>query len=201
MRDWSEFDNIYSQLLEDVYPQPADEGHSKLAEDAIQWMTSKASFESVIDFGCGEGFCQSIFANHGISNYLGIALGEDVKVAQTLGRSVLGLDFNFIPNGLIFDAGISRHSLEHSPFPILTLCHWRKSIREWLMVVLPSAEWYRYKGKNHLSVMSEEQAENVFDLAGWDVRFKHLEYRWGLPYMDSPWTETKHEYWYLLRKK
>jgi hypothetical protein len=189
MRDWSELDGIYESLFQTIYAQPEDEGHRKLAIKALTWaMGWPMGVRSVIDFGCGEGFCQPILATKfGIDDYLGIAWGQDVIVAQGQGRNVIQGDFNFWKPDREFDLGIARHSLEHSPFPIMTLCHWRKFVR-WLLVVLPAPDHYTYKGQNHFNVMPDEQAENVFDLAGFQVRRKHIEYTRGLPHMVSPLT-------------
>lgn len=202
MRDWSEFDDIYTRLFSTVYAQPEDPGHTQLATKAITWMmTGRRKFrvKSVLDFGCGTGFCQPIFESFGVA-YTGIAYGEDVRVAKEMGRNVMEADFNFLNLPWQLDAGIARHSLEHSPFPILTLRHWSRFIRDYLLVVLPAPEWYMYKGQNHFSVMPELQAEHVFDVSGFEIMDKKIEYRSGLPYMDAPLEETKYEYWYLLKK-
>ncbi len=201
MRDWTELDSIYSGLFGSVYPQPEDEGHTELARKAIEWFIPRAGFRSVLDLGCGTAFCQPIFQSLGVPEYFGVAWGKDVTNAQGMGRNVIEEDFNFLTLDKQFDAGIARHSLEHSPFPIMTLCHWKRFIRTWLLVVLPAAEWYRYQGQNHFSVMPEEQAENVFDISGWEIVEKKIEYRRGLPIMVAPLVETKLEYWYLLKKK
>lgn len=199
MRNWSEFDAIYTQLFGSVYPQPEDDGHTELARRAIEWMVSKINFTTVLDLGCGTGFCQPLLEAQGKS-YAGVAWGEDVRTARGMGRNVFQKDFNFLNFRYTFDAGIARHSLEHSPFPIMTLCHWRRFISNHLLVVMPAAEWYMYRGQNHFNVMPELQAENVFEQSGWEVEHKKIEYRWGLPYMDAPLAETKYEYWYIVKK-
>lgn len=200
MRDWSRINEVYDGLISTVYPQPEDSGHSGLAGEAIAWALPKlkGGVRSVVDFGCGTGFCQQIFAGHGVWDYLGVAIGEDVEKAVSLGRNVVEADFNFFSPGRTFDLGFARHALEHSPFPIITLSLWRELVNKWMVIILPSEEWYRYGGQNHFSVMPEEQAESVFEASGFKVYDKNIKYIWGSPIMDAPLKHTKYEYWYIL---
>jgi SAM-dependent methyltransferase len=68
-----------------------------------------------------------------------------------------------------FDLVYSRHSLEHSPFPLLTLMEWHRIAKHWLLVILPNPEHYGWAGKNHYGVMNWEQAEYFLDRSGWKV--------------------------------
>lgn len=191
--DWQEMDAIYRSLVGSVYPQPQDEGTIFLRRQAIAWFYSHKELDvrTVIDFGAGDGFCQKFFEERG-TTYNGVAWGKDVEVAQNNGRNVIQADFNFLKlDGLIFDAGASFHSLEHSPFPIMTLIHWKRYIRKWLMVVLPHPDWY----------MAEGQADNVFEQSGWNVFDKRIETIKGSPDRAGWQGYTNYELWYLLEKK
>jgi SAM-dependent methyltransferase len=197
MRDYKHIDSYINRLYGDIYAQPEDEGHSGLALRVIDhWMSRLTSCHSVLDVGCGEGFCQPMFERWDIS-YEGVAIGKDVMVAQEKGRNVKKMDFSFLeyPENS-FDLIFSRHSLEHSPMPLLTLMEWARVGTNWLGLVLPAPEWYTFRGLNHYSVMNFEQIQVMLDVAGWHVMWKDID---ELP--NGAGTLTPHEYWLMCERK
>jgi SAM-dependent methyltransferase len=201
MRNWTRHDQYVTKLYSDVYEQPEDAGHTVLAQRVIDhWMSRLTTCQSVLDVGCGTGFCQPMFNKWEIS-YEGIALGEDVVTAQSLGRNVKRMDFSFLeyPDNS-FDMIFSRHSLEHSPMPLLTLMEWARVSQNWLGIVLPAPEWYTFKGRNHYSVMYLEQAKNMLDVAGWNVIWDEVDHMAPDPSHNSE-DKKPHEYWIMCEKK
>lgn len=200
MRDYSHIDQYINRLYRDIYEQPEDDGHTQLAQKVIDfWMSRMTTCHSVLDVGCGQGFCQDMFEKWGIQ-YEGIALGEDVVIAQQQGRNVKKMDFSFLDySDNSVDLVFSRHSLEHSPMPLLTLMEWSRVSTNWLGVILPAHEWYTYRGKNHYSVMTTEQIENLLDISGWNVIWKDIHTQ---PFKkDNPNSIIPNEYWYMSEKK
>lgn len=200
MRDYSHIDQYITKLHGDIYNQPEDSGHTQLAKKVIDyWMSRMNTCHSVLDVGCGEGFCQPLFEKWDIS-YEGIAMGEDVMQAQEQNRNVKKMDFNFLeyPDDS-FDLIFSRHSLEHSPMPLLTLMEWHRVSKSWLGLVLPAPEWYTFKGQNHYSVMNLPQIEQLLDVADWNILWKSVE---SLPFdSKKPESLLPHEYWIMSEKK
>jgi len=170
VRDFINFNRYLDELLVDVYPQPEDEGHTKMAQEVIQkWIPNLIGCRSVLDVGCGEAFLQSAFEAIGI-DYTGVTLGKDCEVAHGLGRNALCQDFSFLDfQDASFDLVFSRHSLEHSPFPLLSLMEWHRIAKSWLCLILPTPKYWLYGGRNHYSVMAREQAEFLLERAGWCV--------------------------------
>jgi SAM-dependent methyltransferase len=170
MRNWTHHDQYVTKLYGEIYPQPDDSGHTRLAEEIIEnWMSKMTTCASVLDLGCGTGFCQSMFEKWNVS-YEGICLGEDFLEAGKHGRNVKKMDFNFLDyEDNSFDLLFSRHSLEHSPMPLLTLMEWARVSKNWLGLVLPAPEWYTYRGHNHYAVMNMEQIRNLLDVSGWNI--------------------------------
>lgn len=198
MRDYTYIDGHLNKLLGDIYPQPEDGGHTRLAQKVIDhWLSRMSTCKSVLDVGCGVGFCQPMFEKWGVK-YEGICLGEDFIDATNIGRNVKKMDFNFLeypePS---FDLVFSRHSLEHSPMPIISLLEWKRVAKSWLGLVLPAPEWYTYKGRNHYSVMNQDQIHNILEMAGWHVMWEDVDAQvW-----DKKTHETRiHEYWYMCEK-
>lgn len=182
-RDYHNFDLYYQELLGDVYSQPIDDGHLKLMREIItKWLVPFGG-GTVLDVGSGYGEAGKIFRNHGFA-YFGVSMAE---------RSIQGedyienadFDFNFLLDSK-FDFVFSRHSLEHSPFPILTLMEWHRVSNKWLALVVPNPEHYKYVGRNHYSVANIHQ--NIWWLrrAGWKLNKLNV-------------TET--EFWFLCEKK
>lgn len=200
MRDYTHIDGYINKLYGDIYPQPQDAGHTALATKVINhWMSKLTTCHSVLDVGCGEGFCQPMFEKWEVA-YTGIAMGDDVLNAQNKGRNVSRMDFSFLdyPDNS-FDLIFSRHSLEHSPMPLLTLMEWARVSSSWLGLVLPAPEWYTYKGLNHYSVMEHEQIENLLDVAGWNVIWKDVDSL--LFNVKDENSMRPHEYWLMCERK
>lgn len=200
MRDYTHLDAHITKLYGDIYAQPEDDGHRELAEKVIDfWMSRMTTCHSVLDVGCGTAFCQDFFGKWNVS-YEGICLGEDFVQAQSLGRNVRRMDFNFLDyHDNTFDLIFSRHSLEHSPMPVLTLMEWARVSTNWLGIVMPAVEWYGYLGKNHYSVATIEQIKHWVDIAGWKVMWESVDQlRWE---KNRAGSIRPHEYWFMLEKK
>lgn len=201
MRDYKNFDSYLNALSEDIYPQPegVDE-HGALAKKAIdRWMSLMTTCKSVLDVGCGEGFCQPLFEWWNVA-YEGVALGEDFIKAKEKGRNVKQMDFTFLdyPDAS-FDLIFSRHSLEHSPMPVITLMEWARVSRSWLGLIMPAPEWYTHTGVNHYSVGNTEQITSWADRAGWKVLWHDIDYR---NFEEQNNASMKaHEYWFMFERK
>lgn len=208
MSDWTRIDGYYTSLLGDIYPQPEDEGHSGLAKFAIDtWFARLTGCKSVLDVGCGEGFCQPFFEEWDVK-YEGVCLGEDFLVAREQKRNVKKMDYNFLEyEDNSFDLVFSRHSLEHSPMPLLTMMEWRRVAKNWVGIILPAPEWYTYKGLNHYSVVNLEQAKVLVDRAGLNILWEEVDSRSKEVKKDKNgnvyWSSSPipHEYWLFCEKR
>ena len=203
MRDYKHIDRYINTLYSDIYEQPEDKGHTDLAYKVIDlWASRMTTCQTVLDVGCGTGFCEDMFKVWNME-YQGVCLGKDFIVARDLARKVKKMDFHFLeyPDNS-FDMVFSRHSLEHSPMPLLALMEWARVAKSWLGLVLPAPEWYGYKGVNHYSVMNHEQVENLLSRAGWKALWNDIDY---LPKDDrksesNPEGLIPHEYWIMCEK-
>jgi SAM-dependent methyltransferase len=199
MRDWKQHDQYITKLYSDIYPQPDSDGHTELARQVIdKWLSKMTTCHSVLDVGCGTGFCQRMFEKWDVQ-YEGICMGEDYMDAVNHGRNVKKMDFNFLEyQDDSFDMIFSRHSLEHSPMPLLTLMEWARVSKNWLGLVLPAPEWYTYKGHNHYSVMNMEQIRNILGVAGWNIMWEDIN---SLEWDNHSHEMRPNEYWIMSEKK
>lgn len=183
MRNWERINSYYDELLQDVYAQPPDKWHTDEIRNVIRQWIGPLKISSVLDVGCGEGEAQEFFEELGI-RYWGIALGSDVINAGT--RNVSEEDFNCISaKDDSYNLVFSRHSLEHSPMPLITLMEWHRVSSKWLCVVIPNPDYFTDMGRNHYSVMRASQAAWLLRRAGWKVKKVKV---------------THKEYWFLGEK-
>jgi len=214
MRDYTNIDKYLDELEKDIYPQPADMGHTAWATDVIQKFCKKINVSNVLDVGCGQGFCQPIFESRNIE-YEGVTLGEsDINIALERDRSVSKADCTFLPYpDAYFDLIFARHILEHSPMPLITLMEWHRVSKKYLIIVFPAWEYWLVGGRNHYSMLNKDQLWYLLDRSGWniveqydfissDLRFMEF-FRLGRPENDRQWIgEPKIvEYRYLLEKR
>ena len=128
MRDYKNIESHLDELLEDVYPQPVDEGHTAflLLDVLDNWIDELEMCDSVLDVGCGEAFLQHSFEGMAM-DYTGVCLGDDYTKAKELDRNVEKHDFNFMPyKNESFDLVFARHALEHSVMPLISLMEWHR---------------------------------------------------------------------------
>jgi len=206
-RNYTHIDQYLNELQGDIYAQPMDDGHAAMFRHVIDnWVTKMTSCNTVLDVGCGQADAQEWFEELGII-YKGVTLGSDYQYALRHDRNVANEDFSFLPYpDASFDLIWARHSLEHSPMPLLTLMEWHRVSRAWLCLIMPQPLYFQWGGKNHYSVMSLSQAEFLLDRAGWKVMWRdhqsdEREYRWMCEkigkdedtdaYIDHPLEEVK----------
>lgn len=175
MRNYKHVDRYLNELLNDVYDQPEDAGHTELAQGIIKrWMSSLPDCKTVLDVGAGQGFCQPMFEAFGVY-YEGVALGNDYLEAQKNGYNIERMDFNFLEyEDESFDLIFSRHSLEHSFSPLLSLMEWYRVSKQWLGLVVPAPEHFGHGGRNHYYVLTEAQWNNLLSKAGWHPIWFHV---------------------------
>lgn len=181
MRNYFYLDRHLSELYSDVYEQPEDRGHTNNALRLCKW--AKGYLDGVVlDVGCGNGFCQEF-----IPIYVGVGFGKDIQDGQRLGRNVLEMDYNFLTfDDESFDTVFSRHSLEHSPFPLLTLMEWHRVSKKYLVLCAPNPDHYTFTGRNHYSVGNASQMAWWLRRAGWKIKKAR---------------KTDTEYWFVATKE
>lgn len=189
MRNFLDVNRYLDILLADIYPQPPDQGHISMAGQVIYKWCRDLACNNVLDVGCGQGIAYPFFAELGI-DYTGVTLGDDYKVCKDLGLNVYKQDFTFLSFGNeSFDMIFSRHSLEHSVMPLISLMEWERVSRNFLCLILPNPDWYKWAGLNHYSVMHPNQVEFLLDRAGWHIIWSDFDEPQELRYM----CEKKHK--------
>lgn len=188
IRDFSRINYYLNQLMMDIYPQPEDSGHTQLAMDVFnKWLRNDLKISSVLDVGCGDtAFMGRLFEEIGVE-YTGIAL-------KTNNPEITNMDFTFLDyKDEEFECIFSRHSLEHSPMPLLSLMEWNRVSSNFLCLVLPNPEHYGWAGLNHYSVLHPNQAEFLLKRAGWGIVWSDFTEPTELRYMCEKSTKSEYE--------
>lgn len=177
MRDYTYLDQYLDKLVGDIYPQPPDNLQQVYGEQVIRGWVEPLKVKSVLDVGCGQGQFAKAFDAVGLS-WEGVTLGTDADICRAMGLKVYKADFSFL-SFLVdssYDLVFARHSLEHSPFPVLTLMEWFRVSKKYLIVVLPNPQGEiseshvgAYKGRNHYSVMNNLHFLWLAQRAGWEL--------------------------------
>jgi SAM-dependent methyltransferase len=170
MRNWNRINDYYDELCADVYVQPDEENRIEITRSILSELKLD-DIQTILDVGCGMGYAHDLLPG---KEYTGITLSEaEERGARELGRSVVVCDFNFITLGRTFDLVLSSHSLEHSPFPLLTLMEWHRVGRK-LLLIVPNPAHYGYVGQNHYAVSNPSQLRWLLRRAGWKVTWKKI---------------------------
>lgn len=163
------FEKHLAELHKDIYSQQADPGHTAWAKDVVfGFITKNLGIKSVLDVGCGSGFCAPIFRSQGI-NWEGISWNEkDIDTGIENNITIKKMDMSFLdyPDNS-FDLIFARHILEHSPMPLITLLEWYRVSRKYLLVVLPAPDYWGIKGINHYFVLPKDYWWYLFERANW----------------------------------
>lgn len=181
--------NIYlNRLMQDVYPAPPDDGHTHWARQIFDKAFGNNPFvKTVLDVGCGDtAFMKPWFEAIG-AEYTGIAINSNSP-------DVTNMDFTFLDfEDDSFDVVVSRHSLEHSPMPLITLMEWHRVSKAWLCLVLPNPLEYGWVGLNHYSVLHPTQVEFLLKRAGWSIIWTDFGEKSELRYYCEKTRKTEYE--------
>jgi SAM-dependent methyltransferase len=153
----------------------------ELAKDAL-----------IMDMGCGVGYFLDEMKERGYTNTVGVSLSPaDVKVCRDKGHTVKEYDMSFIPQidgyyDETVDFLFCRHSLEHSPYPILTLVEYNRLLKLkskiYIEVPAPDCDRKHEYNVNHYSILGETQWAALIQRTGFAIEnFNTLDFTLEMP--------------------
>lgn len=170
----------YRELcLSHVYSEPDSNMHQNVMNHVIPKFINEYYLDNthkILDIGCGQGYGMEKFSELGCTNISGLTLSkEDVKAAKKRGFTVVAEDMSFQScKDQTYDALFARHSLEHSPFPLLTLIEFFRILKTKgvVYIEMPSPKCTRALEQydNHYAIMGPRQWTALFARAGFDIR-------------------------------
>lgn len=170
-KDFGNIEIYLNSLLGDIYEQPPDDGHTQMLSEAFHnWIPKLMGVKNVLDIGCGQvAIAESFFKDLNIE-YTGITLGREAIVARKMGKNVLNMDMNFLEfDDNSFDLIWARHVAEHSPMPVITLMEWHRVCASFICLIVPTPDHYGRVGKNHYSVLYNDQWKFLMERAGFHI--------------------------------
>jgi ubiquinone/menaquinone biosynthesis C-methylase UbiE len=171
MRDFRNINRYLNTLMLDDYGQPPDEGHEEMIKEVMDKLVSHMDSKSVLDVGCGAtAIAEPYFTKRGIE-YTGVSLGKDAELAKQAGKNVFKADQAFLDmfEDESFDLIWARHVVEHSPMPLLSLFEFYRVSRAHLILIVPKPSFFGRFGKQHYSVLYDDQWKFLLERAGWGV--------------------------------
>ena len=204
------FSNFYEMVSREVYSEPDSELHlalmDKIAPLLLERPRGPKRGEKILDIGCGSGALMDKLVSLGLNkeDMTGITLSnKDYKTVQNKGYECYQCDMTFTEfENDSFDFAISRHALEHSPWPYMTLLEYNRIIkmkgRMYIEMPQPGGERVLEHHQNHYSIMSQKMWSSLMIRAGFE--FESGTYPVRIK-MGDPLKEYDEPYdWYVLVK-
>jgi 2-polyprenyl-3-methyl-5-hydroxy-6-metoxy-1,4-benzoquinol methylase len=164
--------------LSHVYSEPDTSIHTMVMDHMIPKFIEEVNLNTsskILDVGCGHGYGMQKFAELGFKNISGITLSKvDADGARERGFKVNEEDMSFqSAKDKTYDVLFARHSLEHSPYPLLTLLEFNRILKKGgiAYIEMPSPGCTRdlESYDNHYSIMGTRQWNALMIRAGFTV--------------------------------
>jgi SAM-dependent methyltransferase len=150
----------------------------------------------ILDLGCGPGYFLDEMKERGYTNVTGVTLSPgDQKTCTDKGHTIKGYDLTFLPQkDGYYDESVdfifSRHSLEHSPYPIFTLVEYNRVLKQhgkiYIEMPAPDCERQHEWNLNHYSILGRNQLAALLDRTGFAINtFDVLSFDASFPKNDN----------------
>lgn len=172
------FEKYYNYVLTQVYDEGESPFHKNLTTQVVEAFVLPLGLSKtavILDAGCGPGYFLDEMKKHGFTNLLGVTYSEeDIQACSSKGHTVIPMDISFLSHeNKTVDFLFSRHSLEHSPFPYITLLEYNRVLKDgaYMYVEVPAPECHRQHefNANHYSILGVKQWVALFQRAGFNV--------------------------------
>lgn len=163
-RDFTQIERSLDALAADVYNEVPTEHHTAASHKTAETLLSGLQITEALELGCGSAPTLDWLKARGVKT-LGVSLGSEPCV-----HSLIHADMHFsgLPTSSA-DLVIARHTLEHSPMPLLMLFEMARLSRRYALVVVPCDEQIWIDWPNHYSVLSKPMWRKLFTRARFRV--------------------------------
>ena len=193
----------YEHVLSQVYDEGHSEFHQSLTHDVVEKFIDPIGLDKsacIVDVGCGPGYFLDLMSQKGYNNLLGITLSdEDIAICKQKQHQVRKGDISFLPHeDESVDLLFSRHSLEHSPFPYITLIEYNRVLKPnahmYVEVPAPDGQRDHENNLNHYSILGITMWLSLLKRTGFDVSW----YKYQAPFTSKITQETKVDDYYIF---
>lgn len=174
----------YDHVLTQVYNEGESAFHRDITQDVVSRFIDPLNIPKaakILDLGCGPGYFLDTMKAKGYSNVTGLTLStEDFETNAAKGNQVKRSDMNFLADlDESVDMLFCRHSLEHSPFPYITLLEYNRVLKPsgylYIEVPQPDCERPHEDNRNHYSILGRNMWLNLLKRTGFDVTWYDYE--------------------------
>lgn len=197
------FKFYYDHILSQVYDEGTSAFHESVTHDLIERFIDPLQLTQdsrILDVGCGPGYFLDAMHERGFSDVTGLSVSsEDIAICKGKKHRVEERDINLLwDRDESVDMIWSRHSLEHSPFPYITLLEYNRVLRPngvlFIEVPQPDCERNHENNKNHYSVLGKVMWFNLLQRSGFDFDW----YEFEVPMRDLAIDQTFRERSYIF---
>lgn len=198
----------YDHVLGTVYSEGESPFHKSITEDVINRFIMPENISKdakIIDLGCGPGYFLDEMKKREYTNVQGVTLSrEDLDSCQAKGHAVKRSDMNFLDDAdESIDMLFSRHSLEHSPFPYVTLLEYNRVLKPngllYIEVPSPDCDQMYETNKNHFSILGKNMWLSLLQRTGFTVNWYDFEF--PLDFDDGRDSVTERYYVFVCRRR
>ena len=175
----------YEHVLGQVYAEGESAFHRDITQDVVARFVDPLNLPKhaeILDLGCGPGYFLDAMKQREFTNVTGISLSaDDIDIATKKQHRAVRSDMNFLSNrDESVDMLFCRHSLEHSPFPYITLLEYNRVLRPngylYIEVPAPDTERLHEDNQNHYSIMGRSMWLSLLKRSGFDVTWYDYEF-------------------------
>lgn len=175
----------YDHVLGTVYTEGESDFHKTVTSDVIDRFIKPMELpldSKILDLGCGPGYFLDKMRDLGYTNLEGVTLSiDDCNSCVSHGHRVRHADMNFLSDkDESVDMLFCRHSLEHSPFPYITLLEYNRVLRPngrlYIEVPQPDCEQQHENNKNHYSILGKTMWLSLLQRTGFDISWSEYEF-------------------------
>lgn len=198
----------YDHVLGQVYAEGHAPFHQSITKDVVAKFIDPLNIPkdaNILDLGCGPGYFLDEMTARGYTNLTGIGLSdEDLAICSNNGHQVRKSDMNFLDDrDESVDLLFCRHSLEHSPFPYITLLEYNRILKNngklYVEVPEPNCDVAHEENKNHYSIMGRKMWLSLLQRTGFDVSW--AEYGFPVDFTDERGSVNEKYYIFVCAKK
>lgn len=201
----------YDHILSTVYPEGDSAFHQGVTKDVVERFIKPLDLDKsirILDLGCGPGYFLDEMTALGFTQLEGITLSkDDVEICQRKGHKIRHADMNFLADkDESVDMLFCRHSLEHSPFPYISLLEYNRVLKPngvlYIEVPAPDCDQPHEENRNHYSILPKKMWGNLIKRAGFDAEW--YEYELPITFTDhraDQGTQIEHYYIFLCRRR
>lgn len=198
----------YDHVLTQVYAEGESAFHKDITQDVVKRFVDPLNVPKtakILDLGCGPGYFLDTMKAQGYTDVTGLTMStEDFDANTAKGNSVQRSDMNFLADrDETVDMLFCRHSLEHSPFPYITLLEYNRVLKPnghlYIEVPQPDCERPHEDNRNHYSILGRSMWLNLLKRTGFDVTW--YDYEVPIQYPDGTQFLEKYYIFVCQRKR